>query len=258
VELNLADQVVLVAGSSRGIGKAIARGFLAERCRTVVTGRDPAALQQTVAACSAEFGAERVHGFAGDLADAGAVARLLSEVKGRWERIHHVVANVGSGKSKPGWEWDANAWTESFQKNLWTSLQIVGAVLPELVERKQGSVTLIGSITGVESTAAPLPYSAAKAALASYAKNLARQLGPHNVRVNVVAPGNILFPGGSWDDHLSKRRETVMDYIEREVPMRRFGQPEEIAAIVVFLASERASFVTGACLVADGGQTRSL
>ena len=105
---------------------------------------------------------------------------------------------------------------------------------------------------------APLPYSAAKAALINLSKNLARQAGPHNVRVNCVAPGNILFPGGSWEKHLEARAEEVHRFIQTEVPLRRFGRPEEIADAIAFLCSDRSSFITGACIVADGGQTRSL
>src|SRR5262249_49485192 len=97
-----------------------------------------------------------------------------------------------------------------------------------------------------------------KAAVLSYGKNLARQLGPQGVRVNCVAPGNILFPGGSWEKKFAQQREHFQRYIETEVPLQRFGSPEEIADVVVFLASDRAAFVTGACVVADGGQTRSL
>ena len=103
-----------------------------------------------------------------------------------------------------------------------------------------------------------MPYSAAKAALLSYGKNLARQLGPFNVRVNSVAPGNVLFPGGSWERHLAERRDEVLQQIDIGVPLRQFGQPEEIADLIVFLSSDRAAFITGSCVVADGGQTRSI
>ncbi len=127
-----------------------------------------------------------------------------------------------------------------------------------MVERKRGAIIFVGSIAGVESSPAPLAYSSAKAALLNYVKNLARQVAEDGIRVNAVAPGNILFEGGSWVKHLEARREEVLRYIESEVPMKRFGKPEEIADAVAFLASARASFVTGACLVADGGQTRSL
>jgi 3-oxoacyl-[acyl-carrier protein] reductase len=126
-----------------------------------------------------------------------------------------------------------------------------------MVKRHDGSIVLIGSIAGVESTAAPLPYSAAKAAVSMYAKNLSRLVGPEGVRVNCVAPGNILFPGGSWERHLEARGDEVRAYIDKEVPLKRFGTVEEIANCVAFLASPRSSFVTGACLVADGGQCHS-
>ena len=131
-------------------------------------------------------------------------------------------------------------------------------VLPEMIEARSGSVILISSITGVESTPSPLPYSAAKAALVNYGKNLARQVGKDQVRVNCVAPGNILFPGGSWEQRLAQRRDEVMDFIRAEVPLQRFGRAEEIADLVVFLSSDRAAFITGSCFVADGGQTRSV
>ncbi len=126
-----------------------------------------------------------------------------------------------------------------------------------MTRSRHGSIVLVASIVGLESTRAPLPYSAAKAAMVSYGKNLARQVGPFNVRVNSVAPGNILFPGGSWERHLAERRDEVLREIEAEVPLGRFGRAEEVADLIVFLSSDRAAFITGSCLVADGGQTRS-
>ena len=113
------------------------------------------------------------------------------------------------------------------------------------------------SIAGCEALSAPLPYSAAKAALINVTKNLSRMVGSHGIRVNAVAPGNVLFPGGSWEKKLTENREFFEEYIRREVPLQRFGRAEEVADAVVYLASERASFMTGACVVLDGGQTRS-
>ena len=116
----------------------------------------------------------------------------------------------------------------------------------------------MASLTGLESTTAPLPYSAAKSAIINYAKNLARVVAASGVRVNSVAPGNVLFPGGSWERHLNERHDDVMREIEAEVPMRRFGRAEEVADVIVFLSSGRGSFMTGSCVVVDGGQTRSI
>jgi 3-oxoacyl-[acyl-carrier protein] reductase len=258
LDLRLTDKVAFVGGSSRGIGRAVAAAFLAEGARVTVTGRDPRPLEEAARGFSDRFGAERVHAFAGDLTDAEAVARALGETRERWGDPDCVVANVGSGTARPGWRLTQEDWDAAFVTNLWGSVRLVEAALPAMVEAGRGSVVLVASIVGLESVNAPLTYSAAKAALVNYGKNLARQVGASGVRVNAVAPGNVLFPGGSWERKLSERREFFERYVEAEVPLRRFGTPEEIADVVVFLSSERASFVTGSCVVADGGQTRGV
>ena len=258
MDLHLANKVVLVAGSSRGIGHASARAFLAEGCRTAITGRDSASLAQAQAAFESEFGPERVLAFEGDLRQTAVIKKVLSIVHERWGQLDCLVANIGSGRGPVGWDLQESDWYRLFEENLSGSLRLMKEVLPAMTRARLGSIVLVASIVGLESTSAPLPYSAAKAALVNYGKNLARQVGPYNVRVNCVAPGNILFPGGSWERHLSERRDEVLQHINAEVPLQRFGRPEEIADLIVFLSSERAAFITGACMVADGGQTRSL
>jgi 3-oxoacyl-[acyl-carrier protein] reductase len=126
-----------------------------------------------------------------------------------------------------------------------------------MVDAQRGSIVLIGSIAGLESLGAPIPYGTAKAALEHYGKDLARRVGRYGVRVNTVAPGNILCPGGAWERKLDADAAGVNAMIAAEVPLGRFGAPEEIGAAVAFLASDRAAFLTGSCLVADGGQTRA-
>ena len=257
MDLKLQDRVAFVAGSSRGIGLAIAQVLLTEGARVVVTGRDAARLAKAESELVRQFGRERVLGLAGDLAEAETIQSHIRNTKERWGGIQILVANIGTGRGQTGWQVPEVEWGRLFEVNFWTSVRLVNAVLPDLIEAHSGSIVLISSITGLESTLAPLPYSVAKAALVHYTKNLARQVGLHQVRVNCVAPGNVLFPGGSWEQHLSQRRAEVMHYIENEVPLQRFGRPEEIADLVAFLASDRAAFITGACVVADGGQTRS-
>jgi 3-oxoacyl-[acyl-carrier protein] reductase len=254
MDLGLRDRTVLVGGASRGIGRAIARVFVAEGARVLLTGREPDALAVAVE----EMGApERVMGIAGDLTSAGGVAAAVGAMREAWGRVDVLVVNVGSGTARGGWALDDADWSQAFDANLHASRRLAEAVLPGMVEAGRGSLVFIASIVGLESVNAPLTYSAAKAALVSYAKNLARTVARRGVRVNAVAPGNILFDGGSWARKLAERPEQVRAYVEAEVPAGRFGTADEIADVVAFLASDRAAFVTGACVVVDGGQTRS-
>ena len=257
MDLGLKDCVALVAGSSRGIGQAIAHQLLQEECRVCITGRDAVRLEHARAAFEKEFGLERLMAFAGDLTETASIGRMLGDILDRWGRLDCVVANIGSGRGRPGWDLADADWEQLFAQNLNGSVRLAQAAIPILQSTGQGSLVFISSIAGVESSPAPLPYSAAKAALISYSKNLARQVAASGIRVNCVAPGNVLFAGGSWEKHLAERRSAVMDMIAREVPMDRFGCPQEISDLAVFLCSRRASFLTGGCFVADGGQTRS-
>lgn len=258
MDLGLAEKVALVAGSSRGIGLATARAFLAEGSRTVITGRDPDALERARLDLASIAGRDRVLAVSGDVSHTATIEALVETVTSQWGAIDALVANVGSGRGPRGWSLSDEDWERLVHQNLTASRRLVQAVLPVMSAAGGGSIVLVASVVGVESTEAPLPYSAAKAALVNYGKNLARQLGPSGIRVNSVAPGNILFPGGSWDAHLAARREEVLRMIEADVPVNRFGRPEEIADLIVFLSSQRASFITGSCVVADGGQTRRI
>jgi 3-oxoacyl-[acyl-carrier protein] reductase len=245
MDLGLRDKVVFVAGSSRGIGRGIAAVFLDEGARVVLTGRDATALS----AAAAELGkgrADHVMMIAGDLTQAPAAVEAQRRAMARWGTVDVLVCNIGSGTAKNGWQIAAADWEPVFEINLWAT-----------VEAQGGSIVLISSIAGLESLGAPIPYGAAKAALEHYSQDLARQVGRYGVRVNTVAPGNILFPGGSWQRKLDVNQGGVTAMISAEVPLARFGTPEEIGEAVAFVASARAAFITGACLVVDGGQTRA-
>jgi 3-oxoacyl-[acyl-carrier protein] reductase len=256
MDLGLAGKVVFVAGSSRGIGKGIARVFLDEGARVVLTGRDPQALRAARDALSTGR-EDRVATYCGDLASAEAIQDAHRQTMGRWGGVDVLVCNVGSGTGRAGWHLMAADWESIFEINLWSGIRLVEVFLPGMVEARRGGILFIGSIAGLESLGAPLPYSAAKAALEKYSKDLARQVAGYGIRVNTIAPGNVIFPGGSWQRKLDGDPAGVTSTIAREVPLARFGEPEEIGAAAAFLASDRASFITGACLVADGGQTRA-
>jgi len=259
MNLYLTGQVAFVAGSSRGIGKAIAAALLAEGASVVLTGRDEASLRAAEQELAMQAGEERILAVAGDFGDAVTIAGAFDRTVERFGRIDHLIANLGTGSGKPGWDQADEEWERLFELNFFASTRLTQAVLPRLLANAEGgSILYISSIVAVEATPAPLPYSAAKAALVNYSKNLARMLGPKKIRVNTIAPGNIYFPGGSWERHLVNRREAVESMLQNEVPQQRFGTPEEIASLAAYLCSKQAAFATGGCFVMDGGQTRSL
>lgn len=258
MDLALTNKVAFIAGASRGIGLAIARAFLREGARVVITGRNAESLSQAKSICKAEADPRQVLAICGDMTSRPEIDRALEETLTTFGGLDAVIANVGSGQALGGWDLTAEDWQTVLNLNLVGSMALASASLSRLVGRGQGSLTLISSIAGIEAINAPVTYSAAKAAVQSATKTISRLVGPHGVRVNAVAPGNILFSGGSWERRLAERREFFEQMIQTEVPLRRFGQAEEVADAVIFLASDRAAFITGACLVVDGGQTRSL
>lgn len=258
MDLKLQGKVAFIAGSSRGIGLAIARAFVREGAKVVITGRDVDSLEKAMALLVSEAGTERVVSIRADMTDPDGIQRAVKEALIAFEVIDAVVANVGSGVARGGWDLSLDDWRSVLDANLLGSMALASAILPHLTSQGTGSLTFVSSIAGRESIKAPVTYSAAKAAIQSAVKSFSRLVGSSGVRVNAVAPGNVFFTGGSWERRLAERREFYEQYIESEVALQRFGRPEEIADAVVFLASERASFITGACLVVDGGQTRSL
>ncbi len=259
MDLQLQNQVAFIAGSSRGIGRAIAVTMLAEGANIVLTGRDEASLRATAAELTTPATQDRILAVRGDFTHAETIARALDLTAKHFGRFDHLIANLGTGSGKPGWDQPEDEWYRLFELNFFAGTRLTQAALPYLLRQSGGgSILYVSSVVALEATTAPLPYSAAKAALNNYAKNLARQLGPQKIRVNTIAPGNIFFPGGSWERHLNTRREAVEHMLQTEVPQRRFGSPEEIASLAAYLCSPQAGFATGACYVMDGGQTRAV
>jgi len=256
MELGLANKRVIVSGSSRGIGLAIARSFLAEGARVVLTGRDLAALDAARTGLVEDYGTDSVSAHAGDMTDPDVITAALTHGEQTFGGVDTVIANIGNGSGKQGWDLLQTDWQGMISTNLTGSMLLASAAVPHLRRQNNASITFISSIAGCEAIPAPIPYSAAKAALQHAAKNLARQLGGDGIRVNTVAPGNVVFPGGTWDRKQKEDPSGVAQYLKSEVPLQRFADPFEIADAVVFLSSDKAAFITGSLLVVDGGQTR--
>ena len=259
MDLGLRDKVVFVAGSSRGIGRAIASAVLAEGARVVLTGRDAESLAQAHEEMAAECGDRtRIFAISGNFSIPETIEDAFNLTAGHFGQMDHLVANLGTGSGKPGWQQEESEWIRLFEANFFSSVRLAQAAVRHLRGRAGASILFVSSIVAIEATPAPLPYSAAKAALTNYAKNLSRLLAPEGIRVNTICPGNIYFAGGSWDRHLENRREAVEAMLKTEVPQGRFGTPEEIASLAAYLCSAAAGFATGSTYVMDGGQTRSL
>jgi 3-oxoacyl-[acyl-carrier protein] reductase len=257
MELGLQGKRALVTGSSRGIGLAIAEGFLREGARVILTGRNESSLNSAHARLAESFVPNDILAHPCDLTDPHSVSILKGRILQRWGGLDILIANAGSGKSSP----DAIAPREHFEavfrENFDTAMNAAREFLP-LVKESRGNMLFISSIAGMEAFGAPVDYSVAKTAVLSFAKNIARKLARDHVRVNCIAPGNVLFPGGSWDGKIKADADGVNKLIANSVPMNRFGTPQEIADAALFLCSERASFITGAVLCVDGGQTVTL
>jgi 3-oxoacyl-[acyl-carrier protein] reductase len=249
MNLDLAGKTVLISGSSKGIGKAIAAAFHKEGCNVVLNGRDRGQLESVLN----ELG-ERASLFTADVTQPEDCAALVAHVIERWGQLDILVCNVGSGSSVPPGSETLAEWRRVFDLNLFSATNMVEAAASALAET-QGNVVCISSICGQQVVpGAPVTYSAAKAALNAFVRGIARPLARDGVRINAVAPGNILFDGSVWQRKLAEDATLVQQFLEKGVPLRRLGQPEEVAGLVVFLASARAGFSTGGVFVADGGQ----
>lgn len=257
MELGLRDKVVFIAGASRGIGLGIVEACLAEGAKVALTARGAEALAQTHQQLAATYGADRVWSMAGDMRDSATIDAALAKVEAEFGPIFGAVANVGLHPCPPGVEIDDATWDAGFSQNLDSAYRLARAALGPMMARRAGSVLFITSIAGLGALGTPLTYGTAKAGMNHLAKELARTVGGKGVRVNAIAPGNIIFPGGDWEARATGERADAWNkWIAREVPLKRFGKPEEIGATAAFLLSDRASFITGAVIPVDGGQTR--
>jgi 3-oxoacyl-[acyl-carrier protein] reductase len=235
------QKVALVTGSTRGIGLAIAERLVADGFHVVTNGRTTP--KQIV-------GEDHIQA---DITQHDDLAKLIEFLKKNYRNIDVLVCNVGSGK-----QIDVilpeDRWKHFLSLNLFTAVYLIEALIHESLI-KESKVIGVTSVAGTIATSAPIEYSASKAALDSYFKNLAYSYADTGTNFNLLSLGNVLFPGSTWEEKIKSNRDSVNRYIAKSVPANRFATLDEIADVASFLASTNCNFMTGSTITVDGGQT---
>lgn len=259
VDLGIEGRVAIVTGASRGLGRQAAISLAREGAKVVICARGADTLAETVDELRAAGGV--AEGLVGDLSLPEDRERLFAAALGHYGQVDILVNNVGGGGGGGGLGVDdtgEDALMPGFRINLFGAEHLIKLAVPGMRERRWGRIIAISSIFGREHGGS-LVYMAAKAALIAATKHHALELAKDNVLCNTVAPGSILFPGGGWERFVENQPKDVVDgFIKTNLPMGKFGWPEPVGDLVAFLASERASLITGACINIDGGQSKSL
>lgn len=249
---DLTGKVAIVTGSSRGIGKASAEALAAHGAKVVISSRKQDACEEVAAAINVEHGNGTAIAIAASISDKDALARLVAETRAALGRIDILVCNAASN---PYYGPLAGIEDDQFRKildnNVLSNHWLIQQVAPEMCERKDGAIIIVSSIGGLRGSPVIGAYNVSKAADFQLARNYAVEYGPDNVRVNCIAPGLIRtdFARALWEDP-EREKQT-----NRSTPLRRIGEPHEIAGAVVYLASPAAAFMTGQAMVIDGGVT---
>ncbi len=245
MELSLKSKNVLIIGGSGGIGSAVSKSFFDEGAAVhIISRKQP------------DFLEPGMYWYGCDITHQDQITAVSADILAKTGGgLDVLVCNVGSGSGEAAAIPCEHEWQRMWQLNFSGTLNCL-QTFESALQKAHGNAVLVSSIAGMESLGAPTAYAVAKSALITLGKELSRKWAPE-VRVNTVAPGNILADGGTWDEKMKANPTGVTKMLQDKVPLNRFGTPPEVADTVLFLASAKASFITGSCMVVDGGQTTS-
>ena len=256
MDLGLTGKVAIVTGGSRGLGLAAAKALSAEGAHVVICARGEEQLQRAVneVLTQAPKGA-RALTVTADVSTPEGVNTVIDFTIKSLGRLDIVVNNVGLGRGGDLESTSDGEWQEAFDQTLFPAIRMSRAALPHLRHQQGSAIVIVSSIFGREA-GGRMTYNAVKAAEISLTKSLAQQLAKDQIRVVSVAPGSIMFEGGSWWKRQQADPQGIAEFVKRELPFGRFGKPEEVAAAITFLASPKASWISGTTVVVDGCQSR--
>lgn len=258
MDLHLKGKKVVITASTDGIGYAAAHKFLEEGACVLINGRNEIKAREKRELLEKEFGEDRAFLYVGDAVTGDGIRGIYQYARSVFPHIDCLVANVGSGKPVTQSNLDLEGWRRSFDVNLFSAVKLIREFDALWEENAGGSIVTVSSLAGYSRISAPYAYAAAKQGVSVFAKYLSDDYAKRGIRVNSVIPGNVYYAGGRWEELLKNDEAGVKEYIDHSVPLKRFAVPEEIADAIIFLASERASFITGAALLVDGGQNRAV
>tara|TARA_B100001063_G_C16673980_1_gene507980 strand:+ start:138 stop:896 length:759 start_codon:yes stop_codon:yes gene_type:complete len=252
MDLKLKNKNVLITGSSQGIGLEIAKYFIKENCKVVINSRKLSDLIKI------KKKLKNISFFSGDVTNKKIAKKISHQFKKKVGNIDILVCNVGSGKVNKKLNQLDGDWEETFKKNFFSATNMIESFRNSLIKTK-GCIICISSICGIEQIpGAPFSYSIAKNSLNTYIKHLSKLFGKHGVRINGVAPGNIIHKNSVWEKKIKENPKKIKDFLKNEVALKKFGKPSDVASLTVFLSSEVSNFITGSVVVIDGGQLRNV
>jgi 3-oxoacyl-[acyl-carrier protein] reductase len=239
------DQVVLVTGSTRGIGKAVAQAFAAQGANVIVIGRDSAQAQAVAAEIKAQGGF--ADGFGCDVTNLTNVQETVNKILDIHKRVDILINNAGITRDNLLLRMDENDWDEVIKVNLKGVFNVTKVISKPMVKARKGKIISIASVIGITGNAGQANYAASKAGVIGFSKSIAKELSSRGITANVVAPGYIRT------DMTDQLPEPVKQKVLEHIPLSRFGEAADIAGVCLFLASSAADYVTGQTIVVDGG-----